>query len=241
MRFCVRGERGEGCLETRICWSSLFLLFQKGTEGDLRSLPPFLLPLPLSPSQRLWERSNGANVFCFLSSLPHSSPSPHGSVWVTAHLVPTGAFWRTFHHDGKICPDWWGRGMHAQPFPCTLFTITYKIAVYAPAKRADTLTLFYLYPYVLCGLGPTCHLPAFNQHWNAAAGLPNHMIGEVSWDPKKEDNLGPLSIQSYLERSIQGGSDIFPEHFHCFIIAKKIIFFVNFFSLNHLSCLRKHK
>jgi hypothetical protein len=30
------------------------------------------------------------------------------------------------------------------------FTITYKVAVYAPAERADTLILFHLYPYVLC-------------------------------------------------------------------------------------------
>jgi hypothetical protein len=31
----------------------------------------------------------------------------------------------------------------------TIFTITYKVAVYAPAERADTLPLFPLYPYVL--------------------------------------------------------------------------------------------
>ncbi len=32
----------------------------------------------------------------------------------------------------------------------TLFTITYKVAVYTPDERADTLTLFHLYPlYVL--------------------------------------------------------------------------------------------
>jgi hypothetical protein len=29
--------------------------------------------------------------------------------------------------------------------------IEYKAAVYAPAEMADTLTLFHLYPYVLCG------------------------------------------------------------------------------------------
>jgi hypothetical protein len=32
--------------------------------------------------------------------------------------------------------------------PFTLFTITYKVAVYAPAERADTLTLFHLYSYL---------------------------------------------------------------------------------------------
>ncbi len=42
----------------------------------------------------------------------------------------------------------------ARPRPFTLFTITYKVAVavYDPAEKADTLTLFHLYPYmVLCG------------------------------------------------------------------------------------------
>ncbi len=31
------------------------------------------------------------------------------------HRVATAAFWRTFHHDGKISPGWWGWGMHAHP------------------------------------------------------------------------------------------------------------------------------
>ncbi len=39
-----------------------------------------------------------------------------------------------------------GRG--ACPPPFTLFTITNKVAVYAPAERADTLTLFHLYSYM---------------------------------------------------------------------------------------------
>ncbi len=34
--------------------------------------------------------------------------------------------------------------------PITIFTITYKVAVYAPAERAGTLPLIHLYPYVLC-------------------------------------------------------------------------------------------
>ncbi len=37
------------------------------------------------------------------------------------------------------------------PTPFTISTITRKAAVYAPDKRADTLPLFHLYPYVLCG------------------------------------------------------------------------------------------
>ncbi len=37
-----------------------------------------------------------------------------------------------------------GGGVHA---PFTLFTTTYKVAVYAPAERSDTLTPFHLYHY----------------------------------------------------------------------------------------------
>jgi hypothetical protein len=39
----------------------------------------------------------------------------------------------------------------AHPPPFTTFTFTSKVAVYAPAEWADTLTLFHLYLYVLCG------------------------------------------------------------------------------------------
>jgi hypothetical protein len=52
-------------------------------------------------------------------------------------------FWRTFHHDGKISLSLSGYGVHAHPL-FTLFTFTYK-------QRAGTLTLFHLYPNVLCG------------------------------------------------------------------------------------------
>ncbi len=41
-----------------------------------------------------------------------------------------------------------GEGGGARPPPFTLFTITYKVVVYAPAERADTLPLFLLYPYM---------------------------------------------------------------------------------------------
>jgi hypothetical protein len=42
--------------------------------------------------------------------------------------VATAAFWRTFHHDGKISPGWWGGGVY-MPIPFPIFTITYKAAV----------------------------------------------------------------------------------------------------------------
>ncbi len=44
-----------------------------------------------------------------------------------------------------------GVGGGARPPPVTLFTITYNVTVYAPAERADKLTLFNLHPYVLRG------------------------------------------------------------------------------------------
>jgi hypothetical protein len=53
--------------------------------------------------------------------------------------MATDDFWRTFHHDGKISPGWWvwAGGARSPPFP--IFTITYKVAVYAPAEWADIL------------------------------------------------------------------------------------------------------
>jgi hypothetical protein len=35
-----------------------------------------------------------------------------------------------------------------RPPPFAISTITYKVVVYAPAKRADTLPLFLLYTYM---------------------------------------------------------------------------------------------
>jgi hypothetical protein len=36
----------------------------------------------------------------------------------------------------------------APPSPFNISTITYKVVVYAPAERADTLPLFLFYPYI---------------------------------------------------------------------------------------------
>jgi hypothetical protein len=55
-------------------------------------------------------------------------------------------FWQTFHHDGKISP-----GTHT-PFHSIYHHVQSCSARYASAERADTLPLFHLYPYVLCGL-----------------------------------------------------------------------------------------
>ncbi len=62
-----------------------------------------------------------------------------GDGWFLA-FIPS--WWR------KISPGWWGwEGGGARPPPFTLFTITYKVAVYARAEREDTLSLFHLNPY----------------------------------------------------------------------------------------------
>ncbi len=63
------------------------------------------------------------------------------------HRVATAAFWRTFHQDGNIILGLLGWGV-LDHHPFTVFTITYKVAVYAPAEWADTLALFHLYQYV---------------------------------------------------------------------------------------------
>jgi hypothetical protein len=56
--------------------------------------------------------------------------------------VATAAFWRTLIE--KLAQA--GEGGGCTPF--TVVTITYKVAVYAPAEWADTLTLFHLYQYM---------------------------------------------------------------------------------------------
>jgi hypothetical protein len=45
-----------------------------------------------------------------------------------------------------------GEGCTPTSVHYTLFTITYKVAMYATAGRADILPLFHIYPYALCGL-----------------------------------------------------------------------------------------
>ncbi len=42
-----------------------------------------------------------------------------------------------------------GGGVRSPPF--TLFTVTYKVAVSAPAERIGAFPLFHLYPILLCG------------------------------------------------------------------------------------------
>jgi hypothetical protein len=65
----------------------------------------------------------------------------------SSNRVAIASFWRTI-------PSWWKnqprlvRVGSARLSPFTIVTITYKVAVYAPAERADTLTLFNFYQYM---------------------------------------------------------------------------------------------
>ncbi len=48
------------------------------------------------------------------------------------HRVVTAALWRTFHHEGKISPGWWGWGVHAHPL---------SLHLPSPVKLQSTLQL----------------------------------------------------------------------------------------------------
>jgi hypothetical protein len=63
----------------------------------------------------------------------------------THRVVATAAFWRTFHHVGKLAQAGKGGGCTPTPFHYTVFAITYKVVVHSPAERTDTLSLFLLY------------------------------------------------------------------------------------------------
>ncbi len=95
------------------------------------------------------------------------------------HRVATAAFWRTFSDEGKISPGWWGwGGGHAHP-PIITFTLTSKVAVYAPAEWADTLTLFlfHLYQYMYSVVAPH---PAGYVH------VPYEIHNKIYWCVKNE-------------------------------------------------------
>ncbi len=70
--------------------------------------------------------------------------SPYSTV---EYRVATTDFWCTFHHDEKISSGWKGWGCTPTSFFHSI-TIAYKVSVYAPAERADTLPVFHFYPYM---------------------------------------------------------------------------------------------
>ncbi len=69
-------------------------------------------------------------------------------------------------------------GGGARPPPLALFTITKKVALYAP-ERTYTVTLFHFYPYVLCGL---------ESRSNIYSPTPITAISEDEWKIKKSSS-----------------------------------------------------
>jgi hypothetical protein len=116
----------------------------------------FKSALPLPPAlPKNWARQSGRHIstirnhlpFCFLNRVRlNRFPAPFlcdegkSDLWLlpaavllpsnrpgqSTHRVAIADFWRTFHHDGKISPSWWGWG--CTPIPFHSITITYKVA-----------------------------------------------------------------------------------------------------------------
>jgi hypothetical protein len=61
-----------------------------------------------------------------------------------AHARPKPTSYIIIEQLAQPCEGVWG----ARSPPFTIFTITYKVVVYAPAERAAILPLFLLYPYM---------------------------------------------------------------------------------------------
>jgi hypothetical protein len=58
---------------------------------------------PLVNSQARKAEGSNSPIHAWVQSLSSQS----------THRVATVTFWRTFHHDGKISPGWWGWGVQA--------------------------------------------------------------------------------------------------------------------------------
>jgi hypothetical protein len=97
--------------------------------------PPPPHPLTHRRALRIGKRKNWFQVTRTTTKLvshPISMEKPQST-----HKVAMAEIWRTFHHDGKICPGWWG-GRRCTPTPFHSITIAYKVA----------LPVFHLYPYM---------------------------------------------------------------------------------------------
>ncbi len=66
--------------------------------------------------------------------------------------------WRTFHHDGKISPAWWGWGAHARPPFHYIYLHVQSSNVRSSREGRYTSPIFTLPLYILCGSnrGPPC-------------------------------------------------------------------------------------
>ncbi len=71
----------------------------------------------------------------------------HGAAHRVHIRVAMATFWLTVHREGKISPER-ECGEGGVPPSFLISTIKNKVALYAPAERADTVPLFLLYPYM---------------------------------------------------------------------------------------------
>ncbi len=68
--------------------------------------------------------------------------------------------------------------MHAHPLSAYYHHVRYKVAVYAPAERADTLLLFHLYPiwYVGCRYNVATNLQHYREAYSCDDTVPGYRI-----------------------------------------------------------------
>ncbi len=104
------------------------------------------------------------NIFTSVSTLlgPFLYSAQDYSSWIMergcvhrVHIVAMSTFWRTFHHDGKISPAWWGWG-GARPPSLTPSTITSKVVVYIQLRGQIHSLYFFSTPICALCLCLTC-------------------------------------------------------------------------------------
>ncbi len=78
----------------------------------------------------------------------------------STHRVEMAAFWRTFHHDGKISPGCWGWGVHAHPLSLYLPSRTKLQCTLQLRGQIHTSYFFHLYPYMYSVVAALWKLPA---------------------------------------------------------------------------------
>jgi hypothetical protein len=72
---------------------------------------------------------------------------------VSKHRVATAAFWRIFHHDGKISPGWRGWGAYAHPFSLHL---TSRTKLHCALKLSRQINSPYFISTNICSLWRLC-------------------------------------------------------------------------------------
>jgi hypothetical protein len=70
------------------------------------------------------------------------------------HRMAIVTFWRIFHHDGKICPDWLEWGVHTHPLSPYPYHHVQSCSVRSSGKGSCTLPISTITLHVLCDLVP---------------------------------------------------------------------------------------